>query len=338
MNSFEKHTKIVLLLTNLFIAIVVLVAIESVLKLWAPLYYADAGVSYEYDEVLGYKYRSGIHLLESTDYQKEDYVNKIGTVNFQSDFEEYDKLIFTIGDSYTKGTGLPADANYPFQLDLILNVDSTGIYQKEYGIVNLGTTGYGIEQSLLALQIFAKRIGKPDYVLFLGAENDYEDDQLFKNGYRHKHMVRNNPFWNKWYMRPLYFVLKTELGRRLKLFVSTIRINRIMAPSDELNDNSVPIAQLSESGYKKIIAAVRKYDAIPIITWIQSPSDSYSWLKEWSLNNHVSFADWLPSVLSIQNSIPAIPIINPNSGGHRRTWVLQMVAKAYAKEIQKQER
>ena len=61
-------------------------------------------------------------------------------------------MVFAVGGSFTAGDGVPADAPYPFQLDMLLNLDSRGFHHKRYEVVNLGIGGYGSKQELIALR------------------------------------------------------------------------------------------------------------------------------------------------------------------------------------------
>ena len=143
MNEPFKHPKIAAVLMIMFGTVVSLTVAELTLRLFAPLYHPGIWESYQYDQELGYRLRPGIHMFEAKDFQEEIRTNRLGTVNFQERFDGYGSLIFALGDSYTQGTGLPADVAYPFQLDLILNQDAKGQYAKRYGVVNLGLAAFG---------------------------------------------------------------------------------------------------------------------------------------------------------------------------------------------------
>ena len=140
---------------------------ETVLRVWFPVYLTGYIGFYQYDKDLGFRLQDNIHALKTTDYQQEILTNPLGTVNFQKDFAGYQKKIFAIGDSYTQGTGLPADANYPFQVDLMLNMDHDR-YLKKYAVVNLGLAALGAKQNLIVLKRYAQKLGKPDFILYLG--------------------------------------------------------------------------------------------------------------------------------------------------------------------------
>src|SRR4051812_23858682 len=135
----------------LFIASALLCAliVEILLRTFFPVYTVSPLRAYQYDPELGVTLRPGIHILETTDFQQELRVNRLGTVNFQEDFSDYHSLVFAVGDSFTQGTGLPSDMSYPAQLDVFLNTDESGLYRKEYGVVNLGFAAYGGEQNLI---------------------------------------------------------------------------------------------------------------------------------------------------------------------------------------------
>ncbi|HEX8293243.1 MAG TPA: hypothetical protein VF570_15890, partial [Pyrinomonadaceae bacterium] len=138
MKRLLKKISVVLLAT-----FVGLLAAELALRLFAPRHYPVIPAAYEYDPELAFRLRPGAHLFRTTDHQQESVTNRMGTANFQEGFEGYESLVFAVGDSYTQGTGIPADASYPAQLDLMLNVDEGGFYAKRFGVVNLGVGGGG---------------------------------------------------------------------------------------------------------------------------------------------------------------------------------------------------
>lgn len=124
-------------------ALVGVLTVELTLRLFFPRYYPIIPAAYEYDPDLAFRLRPNTHLLKTTDFQQESISNGLGTANFQESFDGYESLIFAVGDSYTQGTGVPADMSYPAQLDFILNRDNQGFYVKKYGVVNLGVAGFG---------------------------------------------------------------------------------------------------------------------------------------------------------------------------------------------------
>jgi hypothetical protein len=318
-------------------------AIEILLRLFFPIYFTGGSVgSYQYDEKLGTRLKPNIHWLKTTDYQQEIYTNRIGTTNFHQHFDGHPILIFAIGDSFTQGIGLPSDATYPFQLDLIMNMHNDGKYLSRYAVVNLGSAGYGGEQELLSLLMYKEILGTPNYILYFGCENDYMDDILFKNRYRHQHLVDGNPYVGK-LLKPLqWFANGTETGKRAKIALGTLKRNSYMKDDHQEQEieKSSNIAELEESVLNKLLASSKDLNALLIVSWSSSPDDSsssYQWLKEWAKEKNVAFADWHPMVESVLKAIPGIPITNPHSGGHYRTWVNTMIAEAFAEQIRKGE-
>jgi hypothetical protein len=120
--------------------VLTLLLAEGLLRIFWPLYYPDNYRMYLYDSAAGYRLKSSLHSFRTTDYQEEILTNRLGTANFQQDFSGYKNKVFALGDSLTQGIGLPADASYLFQLDLLLNVRD-GRYFMDYGVVNLGVAG-----------------------------------------------------------------------------------------------------------------------------------------------------------------------------------------------------
>ena len=201
----------------LFVVLFTLTAMELLLRYGYPLYFADDYQAYRYSPELGYQLKDSLCLRRSTDFQREICTNKMGTVNFQDDFSKYQTLIFAVGDSFTQGVGVPADASYPFQLDLLLNLKGD-TYSPDYGVVNLGVAGYGTEQALLQIKRYQKQIGTPQYILLLGNETDCRDDRVFRSGGLHRKMLEGNPRYSPLIIRPLQWLqYETETGKRLTL-------------------------------------------------------------------------------------------------------------------------
>ena len=311
---------------------------ESLLRSGAPIHLAGIQSTYIYDDELGVRLDDGVQALKLSDHLEEIRTNELGTVNFQQSFEAYESRVFALGDSYTQGTGLPPDASYPFQLDLRLNLGEDGLYHRSYAVVNLGLAAYGAEQSLIALRRYAERLGAPQVCLYLGSENDYRDDLLFRAGYRHRHIVRGSPRWG-WMAEPLLWAGEFELVKRLKIAASQWLRREILAPDTgaavEPGTPRTSVAELSWPAIEKIRSACESYGALLILSWTPGDSPSYAWLRTRAANEGIAFADWWPAVESIRQAAPDIPLANPHSGGHWRTWVNRLIADAFAREIKR---
>lgn len=320
-------------LVGLSIAIC-LVLVETALRLFSPFYFAHPIEAFEFDKDLAYRFRSGMHFFATTDYQAEIRTNQLGSLNFQEDLSAYKTIVFTLGDSYTQGLGVPSDCSYPFQLDLILNFDHAGNYSKHYGVVNLALGPYGGRQQLMTLEKFARSLRNPDIVLYLGCINDYSDDLAFDSGIRHKNLVQNNPSYG-WLYYPMKLVLMdTEIGKRLKYLVQETIAQRKPDTAEKTETRTQSVAEKEKSEITKIVETARNMGAVPILSW-SSFGDSYDWLKHWSEENGILFADWKPWALSVSNAIPGLPWDNSHSASHYRSWVNFMIAHSFAKEIRK---
>ena len=337
-----KLSNIFLLFFSIFIA---LALVEIILRLFFPVYLAGHIGIYQYDDKLAIRLKDNLHAVNVTDYRQEIKTNHYGTVNFQESFKGYKKLVFAVGDSYTQGTGIPMDTNYPFQMNLMLNMDN-GKFQKKYGIVNLGLAAYGMEQEILAVKKYEKKIGVPDYILFLGCPNDYDDDVLFLSGYRFKHMVEGSPFWGI-FVKPAQFLTNDlEIGKRLKLAIGEYRRLRLFkndnnTTADNTDSSVEEVAKQEMARFDRLADLASKMGAKLIVSWTDVPSKSsgsYLWLKKWAAEKNVEFADWAPMVKSVEANIPGLPVSNDHSGGHYRVWVNTMVARAFAEAIRRQEK
>lgn len=311
--------------------------VEIFLRLFSPLHLAGNIKAYQYDQELGYRLKPKLHFFSTTDYQQEFHTNQLGTINFQESFTDYDEIVFALGDSYTQGTGLPGDSSYPFQLDLKLNFHR-GEYTKRYAIINLGLAAFGGKQAIAALRIFQNVITSPDYILYLGSNNDYQDDMLFESGYRHQHLVDGNPNWGMMLKPIQWFASGTEIGKRTKLAINGIRRGKAKRnnkrPSGESSENN--IAKLQEPVFSELLVIANKLNAPLIVSWSDLPEKaegSYLWLKEWASERNVYFADWHPKVLSVLEAIPGLPQKNNHTGGHYRTWINSMIAESFAEQL-----
>ncbi len=265
--------------------------------------------------------------------QQEVRVNHLGTVNFQESFSGYRYLVYAVGDSYTQGIGVPSDASYPFQLDLILNQEPTGIYAKEFGVVNLGIAAVGGAQELLILRRWVSMIGSPAFILYLGCDNDHDDDVMFRSGYRYHHIVLGSPSWG-WAVRPMQILTNDfQVGVRLKVFVDSLRRDEIYGTAKVADaEAKEPVAELEKSEIEQMEQYSLRHGAELIVSWSERGA-SYEWLRRWAMQRGVPFADWGRRVESVQHAIPTLPEDNSNSAGHHRTWVNGEIAEAFASEI-----
>jgi hypothetical protein len=324
MRSFLK--KLSLLAATI---VLLLVVVEVILRTFFPVYPTGDLRAFEYDDQLGYRLRPGTHELYTTDHQEEIVANGLGTDNFQRDFNGYQYLVFAVGDSYTEGTGVPADMSYPGQLDLILNRADGGLYSKRFGVANLGLSGFGGEQELLSLDRAANRIGPPAVILYLGCDNDHDDDLLFASVYSHKHLVYGSPYWGP-LVKPMQWMTNDlQIGLRIKLLIGDMRHRQITASEDNRST-----AELEVSVLERLRQFAATHNSRLVVSW-STEGDSYNWLKNWAAQNNVVFADWAPRVDSVTAAIPDLPTENPHSSGHHRGWVNTILAEEYAAAIKR---
>jgi lysophospholipase L1-like esterase len=316
----------------LFAVIAGLLIAELSLRLFHPQYYPIIPAAYEYDAETAYRLRPGAHMFATTDHQQESVSNRLGTANFQEGFDDYETLVLTVGDSYTQGTGLPADASYPAQLDLILNRDERGFYVKKFGVVNLGVAGFGGEQSLLNLRRWESRLRPRAVILYLGCDNDFEDDLAFRSGDRHRIVIAGSPVWGS-LTRPLRFIFeRTHLGRLAR---ATYRQHVRDGMADEAarqEGRKASVAELEQSILERIKSYAEERRVVLVVGWSEE-TESYSWLKSWAERSGVAFADWAPKANSVSEVMPGLTLDNQHSGGHHRGWVNQFIAAEFAREI-----
>ena len=333
----RRRSTLLLLLTSLVSCLALLAVAEYGLRIVAPIHLVGIQSAFEYDEDLGYRLSPGVHRFKLTDHLEEVRTNELGTVNFQQDFVGYRKLAFALGDSFTQGTGLPADATYPFQLDILLNRDAGGLYERRLGVVNLGLAAFGGQQSLIALKRYAEKLGPPAYVLYLGSDNDWEDDVLFESGHRHRHIVRGSPRWGIW-VGPMLWLGELELVKRTKILLAELRLARLVDAAESRRDGDAPkrsisVAEREWPVIEEIHRLAQEWNAKLILSWANAPGPSYTWLRERAAKAGIEFADWEPRVASVQREMPDLPFANPHSGGHWRSWVNAEIAQSFAQAI-----
>lgn len=326
-NSLLKKVSVVLLAT-----LAGLLLAELSLRLLSPRYYPVIPAAYEYDPELAYRLRPGAHLFNTTDHLQETVTNGLGTANFQEGFEGYGALVFAVGDSYTQGTGLPADASYPAQLDLLLNRDEEGFYAKRFGVVNLGVAGYGGEQSLANLARFGERLGPPAFILYLGCDNDFADDLAFKSGDRHRNVIAGSPVWGSLTGPLRLFFERTQLGFRLREANSARTRGRLVAEATAGLGRKASVAELEAGVLERLKAYADARGSVLVVAWAEE-SDSYAWLMAWAAGRGVAFADWAPRANSVRGALPGLDPDNRHSAGHHRAWVNQIIAAEFARHI-----
>jgi len=311
------------------VSIVVALALsELALRTFAPLHFAGSVGVYQYDEELGVRTAPNVNHLSLTDHLQEFATNAQGTVNYADDFSSWEKVVFTIGDSFTQGTGVSPDAAYPFQLDLELNAQN-GEYKKQFAVINLGLGAYGLMQEIITARRFAKLIRPPDYVLQLGYGNDLEDDLLFKSGYQHSHLVQGNLRWFGLGGELGWLSERVEIIKRIKLAIASFRRSQIHDADDDAEDvpaasdgaAAATLASRMEKQYLELKALSDELGAKLIVSWAVcdgavAGEGSYAWLKKWSVDNGVLFADWCETAMSVLPAQPKLTLLNPHSSGH----------------------
>lgn len=321
---------------NLLIMVVILALLEVVIRFVFPFYTADTVEIYKYDELTGYTLKSNIDMKKSSDYLQEYYTNDIGTANYENFKIDTTDFIFAVGDSYTFGCGNALEESYPAILDMTLKEDSTEFENTK--IVNLGVNGFSGMQNLLRLDQYKIELKTPKYVLYLGCDNDFSGDLLFKQGYKHKHLVEESPYWGIFYKPVKFFLQDLHIGRYAKNIIGKIRRQSIVTQPNisNQNENNQSIASLEAPILDSLKVYCTKNDIKLIVSWVveQGNTDSYYWTQKWANKNNIAFADWLPKVEKRQEQIQNIEMINIHSGGHYKTWVNYLIAKSYLVELQ----
>jgi hypothetical protein len=325
--------RLMLMIASVAVAVV---AVEIALRVLHPTYNVTIPWSYEYDRELAFRLKAGAHLFRTTDFQQEVRTNRAGTTNFQESFDDYPQLVLTVGDSFTQGIGVPADASYPFQLDLLLNRDDAGFYVKRFGVVNLGVSGFGGEQSFIALRRYvALSRRKPSFILYIGCDNDMGDDILFRRGLRQRQFTEGDPYWGRLAVPGRWLANGSQIGlnvRHLMLERIRDRAKREAAPQTAKDGREIGTAEFESPILERVNVYAKEQGATLVVTWSDAGA-SYDWLKTWAAGNGVRFADWVPRAASVTAEVPALPLDNTHSGGHHRAWTNGVIAAEFARQM-----
>jgi hypothetical protein len=90
--------------------------------------------------------------------------------------------------------------------------------------------------------------------------------------------------------------------------------------------------------YLELKALSDEWGAKLIVSWAVcdgavAGEGSYAWLRQWSADNGVSFADWCDTAMSVLAAQPKLMLLNPHSTGHYRPWANRIIADAFAAQV-----
>lgn len=309
--------------------LITLAAVELGLRIFWPLQRVAIRDAYRYDEQLGYRPKEKVDLVQVTDYRQELRTNRFGVPAYEESYDAYPDLIFALGDSYTEGVGVPQDASYPFQLALALNLNAEGQWINRYGIVNLGVSGYGLKQEMIVLKRYSMSLRMPKVVLYLGTENDEDDDLALDAGYPRKSLVDGSAYWGRW-LGLVRSVDRLQVFQRIKVGIRQREMSNAISPNRAASGSS---AERMWPRLKELTNWCQQNNVRIVLSWSQGDS-SYEWLKARARSENIPFADWKSSTASISKVMPGIREFNDHSGGHFRTWVYRLIADSFAREIE----
>lgn len=310
-----------------FYIILPIIFIELFLRWFNPTYFCNSISQFRYDKEVGVTTRPNLNKSILTDHIIEVFTNDIGSRNYLNKAElcSYKKLIFCVGDSFTEGVGNLTDQSYPFYLDLLLN-NKSGIYEKNFAVVNLGLGGYGSIQSELTVSQYVRIFGRiPDAIIYFVCSNDWVEDATFQSGFTHRFAILDSPYYNRIAIMLNEILESIQVWRRFKLLISPIvHKNSPLAKGDEI----YPPENLS--GLKALIKFAKDNNIKLIISYTDYTSVEYDLFKRFAKENKILFADYKPDVASVSATIPGLPINNHHSGGHYRSWVNYIIAGKFA--------
>ncbi|MCP4578108.1 MAG: hypothetical protein GY846_17685 [Deltaproteobacteria bacterium] len=179
-NRFNRHP----LLSFLLIAFFLVLIAEVFLRLIDPdiLKFAyNFRQTYQYHEKWYTDFQPNasarIALKDSSGSYFFNFILTINEFGFRSHDRKLDshlipgndeKIIHTIGDSFTMGWGVNYQESYPAILDFNL--------PEKFRVLNLGLNGFGTIAATEKSRMISRQF-MPDIVVYLATENDYEDDE-----------------------------------------------------------------------------------------------------------------------------------------------------------------
>jgi hypothetical protein len=178
-------------------------------------------------------------------------------------------------------------------------------------------------------------LGRPGYILYLGCDNDWDDDVLFRGGYRHSHVVEGSPRWGP-LVEPLLWLNGFELVKRAKLARGQIQRARLLAAAAQTpggGGGGPSVAERVWPVLERLDALSRDWDATLVLGWANPDTASYAWLRGKAAERRIPFADWVPAVDSVREKLPSLPFANQHSGGHWRPWANALIARSYARAM-----
>jgi lysophospholipase L1-like esterase len=176
---FEKNSKYVLLITNLFVAILLILIAEVVLHKFIPSQTATMGMRHSRNASLyGWGYDPGAVLKTSDPDTCDVWFSKANNHGWRDLDREYENRknsyrIMVIGDSNTYGAIVPAEKVYTRLLEQkLLNAG----YNVE--VINIAYGGWGTDQQLEALRNEGM-LYKPNLIIVQWSSNDLRDNTYF---------------------------------------------------------------------------------------------------------------------------------------------------------------
>jgi hypothetical protein len=170
-----------------------------------------------------------------------------------------EKIIHTIGDSFTMGWGVGNDSSYPAILNFNL--------PQEYRVLNLGLNGFGTiaatEKSMIIGRQFA-----PVIVVYLATENDYSDDERAVVHSRRPSLVHGYYKILNWLRQHTYVVsapfalywwtyYRGSIVTKAKDFVENKHLHRFVSTNFKLQNDPSSVSDPRMGEYSK--SALLKY-------------------------------------------------------------------------------
>jgi hypothetical protein len=313
-----------------------LVLAEWSLRACSPRFFANRADQFQYDPELGVIARPRVSLTAVTDHLIEVRTNDIGTRNYLDKREllGFEKLVFCVGDSFTEGLGNLTDQSYPFDLDLLLNIRGQR-YEKRYAVLNLGLGAYGSLQANLLARRFETVMGKkPDAILYLISGNDWQDDELFAAGYRHRHVVRGSPHYPAWVVWANERFESFQVYFRAKLLLGPILRRRGTATLNAATACHPQNRAEQLAGLLQLARYAREQQIHLFISYAEPRCPEYDQLRTFARDQGLIFVDYRARLTSVAAAIPRLPRDHAHSGGHFRSWVNLVIAQAFAAAIE----
>lgn len=265
------------------------------------------------DSLLNYKYAGNLDVdIKTKDYSIHVNTNSLGYRDEEWTFDNQQKKILVVGNSFSAGFGLPVEKRWSNLLQEKLN----GQQRDEYHIYNAAVSGYSLEQAVNTAKYLNRKIN-PDVIIvgvFIYGLNRLEDPFVYHKGYSvKKSMVSRSLTFND-QLFILHF--ENEFLKTIEAFfydysaLYNFTVERLHNLKDQLSESAPNsfdhLTEKANGLLNELNAQLKIKDKrliiLPIVIHDQkreysaTSKEAYIAIKKFADQNHISFADIYPEL------------------------------------------